>query len=146
MKLYLEVKFTDSSLNKVSDNEFIRICENLLIVAQDNLAQLADRKITAQTLAADNTLLENFENERQIFVDTRREHYEVTAQLARQIKTTNFDLKSIDSIIDSLSASQSIVAADYWKARNLRKPTGSKIVLKGKVFDLATNLNRIKSY
>jgi hypothetical protein len=139
MKLYLEVKFTDSSLKKVSDNEFIRICENLISVAQDNLAQLADRKITAQTLTDDNTLLENFATERQIFVNTRREHTEVTAQLAKQIKTTNFDLKSIDSIIDSLSASQPVLAGDYWKARNLRKPIGSKLVLKGKVFDSATN-------
>lgn len=146
MKLYLEVKFTDSSLKKVSDNEFIRICENLISVAQDNLAQLADRKITAQTLADDNTLLENFVNERQVFIDTRREHSEVTAQLAKQIKTTNFDLKSIDSIIDSLSASQPEVAADYWKARNLRKPIGSKIALKGKVYDSETNQPLIGSY
>lgn len=139
MKLYLEVKFTDSTLKKVSDTEFIRICENLLAVAEANIAQLADRNITAQTLTADRTFLENFVNERQIFVNTRREHYEVTAQLANQIKTTNFDLKSIDSIIDSLSTSQPVLAGDYWKARNLRKPIGSKIVLKGKVFDAATH-------
>jgi hypothetical protein len=31
------------------------------------------------------------------------------------------------------------LAGDYWKARNLRKPIGSKLVLKGKVFDSATN-------
>ena len=84
-------------------------------------------------------LLQNFVNEKQIFVDTRREHYEVTAQLAKQIKTTNFDLKSIDSIVDSLSVSQPVLAGDYWKARDLRKPTGSKIVFKGKVYDLVTN-------
>ena len=108
-------------------------------MAQDNLAQLADRKITAQTFIDDRTLFENFVTERKIFVDTRREHSEVIAQLAKQIKTTNFDLKFINSIIDPLRASQPVVAGDYWKARNLRKPIGSKIVFNGKVFDSATN-------
>jgi len=139
MKMYLEVKFTDSTLKKVSDNEFIRICENLLTVATDNLPQLADRNITVQTLAANRALLQNFVNEKQTFVTTQREHYEVTAQLGKQIKTTNFDLKSIDSIIDSIDASQPLVASDYRKARNMPKPIGSKVVLKGKVFDAATN-------
>lgn len=123
----------------MSDNEFISISENLLSVAQDNLAQLADRKITAQTFIDDRTLFENFVTERKIFVDTRREHSEVIAQLAKQIKTTNFDLKFINRIIDPLSASQPAVASDYWKARNLPAPIGSKIVLKGRVFDSATN-------
>jgi hypothetical protein len=139
MKMYLEVKFTKSSFKKASDSEFIRICGNLLTVANDNLAQLADRGITQQTLTANSALLENFVNERQIYVDTRRERFEVTAQLAKQIKATNFDLKSIDSIIDGLSASQPILASDYWKARELPKPIGSKIVFKGKVYDSVTN-------
>jgi hypothetical protein len=139
MKLYLEVKFTDSSLKKVSDSEFVRICENLLTVAQDNLPQLADRNITAQTLTADSALLANFVAEKQLFVDTRREHYEASEQLTKQIKTTNFDLKSIDGIFESIEASRPLVASDYWKARNIPKPIGSKIVMKGKVYDSATN-------
>jgi hypothetical protein len=139
MKMYLEVKFTESSLKKTSDNEFVRICGNLLVVAQDYLEQLADRNITEQTLADDGALLENFVSEKQVFIDTRRERFEVIAQLNKQIKTTNFDLKAIDSIVDSLSVSQPVLAGDYWKARDIRKTAGSKIVLKGKVYDSVTN-------
>lgn len=139
MKLYLEVKFTKTSFKTVSDSEFVRICSNLLALAGEYIEELADRNITEQTLTDDSALLEDFANQRQIYVDARRAHYEASAQLKKQIKTTNFDLKSIDSIIDSLSASQPAVASDYWKARNLPAPIGSKIVLKGRVFDSATN-------
>jgi uncharacterized protein (UPF0147 family) len=139
MKLYFEVKFTKTLFKTFSDSEFVRICGNLLTTAGEYIEELADRNITEQTLTDDSALLEDFVSQRQIYVDTRRAHYEATAQLKKQIKTTNFDLKSIDTIIDSLSQSQPVVASDYWKARNMPVPTGSKLVFKGKAYDAVTN-------
>jgi hypothetical protein len=138
MKLYLEVKFTKTTFKTASDSEFIRICGNLLAVAEQYIDDLADRKITVQTLTDDKALLADFVNQRQIFIDTKRQHFEISAQLAKQIKTTNFDLKSMDSIIDSLSLNYPVLASDYWKARNLPSPTASKLVFKGRVFDSVT--------
>jgi len=138
MKLYLEVKFTQTALKTVSDSEFIRICGNLLNVAEQYIDDLADRNITGQTLTDDGALLEDFVNQRQIFKDTTRQYHEVLVQLRKQVKTTNFDLKSMDTIIDSVSLNHPDVAGDYWRARNLPTPTGSKVVFKGKVFDSIT--------
>ena len=146
MKLYLEVKFTQTAFKTASDSEFIRICGNLLNVADQYIDDLADRNITEQTLTDDSALLEDFVNQRQIFIDTRRQLYEVSVQLRKQIKTTNFDLKAIDSIIDSLSLNHPDVASDYWKARNIPSPTSTKISVKGKVYDAVTNQPLIGSY
>ena len=130
--------FLRTDLKSVSDDDFVRLCTYYLNVAGQNIADLADRNITVQSLQDNSDLLDNFVYQRQLFIDTKRQHFEVSAQLVKQVKTTNFDLISIDTIMDSLWQTQPVVVGDYYKARNLPSTTSSKLAFKGRVFDSVT--------
>jgi hypothetical protein len=138
MNLYQEVKYTKTDMVRASDPMFIRICGNLIKSAKNNLAQLAQYNVNVQTLIDDEAVLLDFEDQRKVFIDTRREYFLVNRQLADQVKTTNNNLKSIDTIINSLRLSHPELAGEYWRARKVPRTVYSKVDMKGKVFDAAT--------
>jgi hypothetical protein len=139
MTLYRSVKLTKTALKKSPDNVFELICGNIIISAQDNVESLADYNVTEETIADVIALLENFRNEMQKLEDIKIALTEVTAQLSKQIKTTNQYLKTVDAMVNSMRQSQPVFFSIYWNARSIKKSGGTKVVFKGKVYDSVTS-------
>jgi hypothetical protein len=139
MTLYGSVKLTKTALKKSPDNVFELICGNIIISAQDNVESLADYNVTEETIADVIALLENFRNEMQKLEDIKIALIEVTAQLSKQIKTTNQYLKTVDAMVNSMRQSQPVFFSIYWNARSIKKSGGTKVVFKGKVYDSVTS-------
>ena len=137
--LYNDVKLTKTSLNRVSDQQFILIHVKIVKIAEDNLEDLEDQQVTAKTITDNKALLAAFVNEIQIVTDRNSASKQATHELKKQIKVTNASLKVIDSIINSLQLSKPNLYSEYWSARAIKHTSGCKISVKGKVYDAETN-------
>lgn len=135
-----QVKYTISKLKRTPDNKLVRILESVLAIAAENIEGIEEYGVTQQFLTRGNALLESLKSEIENFLICKAEQKQFTAQLGKQIKSTNLLFRTLDAMVETMRLSDPAFYMLYRNARTIKKSSNSKISAIGKAIDAETGL------
>lgn len=133
------VKITPSALRKMTDNALVHFTVNVLRYTTDNLADLAQFGVTAQTVTDGQTFLSAYVLEIELLAANKKQLKQLTVDLSLQLKVNEETLELIDSLVATQSETDPSWSGLYFDSRAVEKSASSPVAVDGKVFDAETN-------
>jgi hypothetical protein len=133
-----EVKLTATGISRRSDISLVLTIQNVITLANENLAALACYGVTAETLSKGTALLGVYETERAQLAKIKIELTGLTQQLEKQLRATLAEIHIVDGIIESMRLSDPQLYNSYWIARAKQNSACTKVSVKGRVFEAET--------
>jgi hypothetical protein len=138
-RLQEEAKLTATEISRHPDLSLVFTIQNIITLANENLAALAGYGVTAETLSKGTALLGVYENEISQLAKIKNELTVLTQLLEKQLRATLAEIHIVDGIIESMRVSDPALYDSYWNARAKRNSACTKVSVKGRVFEAETD-------
>jgi hypothetical protein len=138
-QLYDAVKITKSSVKLLNDGLFLQKCELLAEAAEDNETDLEEYGETPATIGDYKKLIATFSDEVSNMAIIEEQLANVTEEFAKQLKQNEKVFKKVDSLVKTMSETQTEFYNMYFSARSQKPTGGSKVSATVKVYNAATS-------
>ena len=137
--LIAETKTNQTKLNKLTDIKLLDFAKGLLNRINTDLTSLTDYKLDAATQETFKNQIELFENSVPSIKNTKVNFKEATKQIAKGIADADEAIDNLDSLIEMIRFSESIIYTDYKATRKIDNSRSNNFVFKALVTDAAGN-------
>lgn len=137
--LIAETKTNQTKLNKLTDIKLLDFAKGLLNRINTDLTSLTDYKLDAATQETFKNQIELFENSVPSIKNTKVNFKEATKQIAKGITDADEAIDNLDSLIEMIRFSESILYTDYKATRKIDNSRSNNFVFKALVTDAAGN-------
>ena len=137
--LIAETKTNQTKLNKLTDIKLLDFAKGLLNRINTDLTSLTDYKLDAATQETFKNQIELFENSVPSIKNTKVNFKEATKQIAKGITDADEAIDNLDSLIEMIRFSESIIYTDYKATRKIDNSRSNNFVFKALVTDTAGN-------
>ena len=137
--LIAETKTNQTKLNKLTDIKLLDFAKGLLNRINTDLTSLTDYKLDAATQETFKNQIELFENSVPSIKNTKVNFKEATKQIAKGITDADEAIDNLDSLVEMIRFSESILYTDYKATRKIDNSRSNNFVFKALVTDAAGN-------
>ena len=137
--LIAETKTNQTKLNKLTDIKLLDFAKGLLNRINTDLTSLTDYKLDAATQETFKNQIELFENSVPSIKNTKVNFKEATKQIAKGITDADEAIDNLDSLVEMIRFSESILYTDYKATRKIDNSRSNNFVFKALVTDTAGN-------
>ena len=137
--LIAETKTNQTKLNKLTDIKLLDFAKGLLNRINTDLTSLTDYKLNAATQDTFKNQIELFENSVPSIKNTKVNFKEATKQIAKGITDADEAIDNLDSLVEMIRFSESILYTDYKATRKIDNSRSNNFVFKALVTDAAGN-------
>jgi hypothetical protein len=132
-----EAYYSETDLNRLTDDVFVKACRVVYTATQNNATVLLDYGVTADTLAATKTAIDTFEGVMDTPKEGATEKKQSTDGLASLLDEELAVLTKIDLLVNMMQETHPEFYAEYKDTRKVVYRSGS-LVVKGAITDAAT--------
>lgn len=137
--LIAETKTNQTKLSKLTDIKLLDFAKGLLNRINTDLTSLTDYKLDAATQETFKNQIELFENSVPSIKNTKVNFKEATKQIAKGITDADEAIDNLDSLVEMIRFSESILYTDYKATRKIDNSRSNNFVFKALVTDDAGN-------
>ena len=137
--LIAETKTNQTKLSKLTDIKLLDFAKGLLNRINTDLTSLTDYKLDAATQETFKNQIELFENSVPSIKNTKVNFKEAAKQIAKGITDADEAIDNLDSLVEMIRFSESILYTDYKATRKIDNSRSNNFVFKAFVTDAAGN-------